>query len=248
MVEFVVVGQSETRGPTRGSVIFRKSVIAGGFTSREAAEQAIQTERLAQLSDRGGANVITREEFNKSIAKKPIALEVQARDVRRPDIEEARAKQKELTDISKLEREKQISKAAAKRRRDTVSARRLSGLTPSELRIRKERQAARPTLETFTPQQLEREKAEAFQERARATRRTQLRAAGAEVIQQPSERAFGVLSAPFETKDKGIELLSEKDLAEELKSTRGFVTFKSPVKVEKKNGEIITTRKQLVVT
>jgi len=85
-----------------------------------------------------------------------------------------------------------------------------------------------------------------LQRRARQTRRQQLRVAGREVIQEPSGRAFGVLSAPFQVQGR-TDILPESELKEELERTRGFVTFRAPKRVERKKGEIITTRRQLII-
>ncbi|KKK87568.1 hypothetical protein LCGC14_2751940, partial [marine sediment metagenome] len=98
----------------------------------------------------------------------------------------------------------------------------------------------------FTFEEQEQEKVRERQRRARETRRQQLRVAGAEVIQEPSEKAFGVLSAPFETGEKA-KILPEAKLAEELRQQRGFVTFKAPERIEKKEGKIITTKRELII-
>lgn len=102
-----------------------------------------------------------------------------------------------------------------------------------EARILRQLRTGTTLTEFRTFKETERIKAQARIERARETRKEQLRKAGAEVIFKPSEKFFGVVPT-----GEGIKKISpiptETELVRELKAQKGFVTFVSPKKPEKK--------------
>jgi len=160
MVEFVVVGQQETKGPTRGSVVFRTFVIQGGFSTREEAEATARREDLGSLSDRGGINI---EELTPSLQQKLglITKEIPAEEKRRPDIEEALAKRDALNIANKAIRESRTSaeRSRARAERDRISAVPVSQATSERLA------QAREEPEVLTRAELTRERQVASRQR-----------------------------------------------------------------------------------
>jgi len=156
MVEFAVVGQEGTTGSTRGSVVFRTFIIARGFKTEAEAAAKAQKENFAQLSDRGGVNVVQiTPEFLRSIGQ--IKLETVSKEttVGRSPEEQARVQRKsrELADINnQLRRASGTERQRLLSQRDRVSAVPVSQFT--EQRVEKTRTAP----QVFTPSALEREK------------------------------------------------------------------------------------------
>jgi len=58
MVEFGIIIQEGTTGPTRGSVVFRNIIVSRGFKTREEASAKSIKENFASLADRGGASIV----------------------------------------------------------------------------------------------------------------------------------------------------------------------------------------------
>ncbi len=260
MVRFVVIDVDlETGQGGRGRV----EVPVADFATRPEAERFFAARRK-EIGVRSPASFIkvfteeepistrvtqSREDLKDSLRKGQRKRE--AKEER--ELEEAGGETRQTRNVRKAQALAEINNAlrrssGAERQRLLRERTRVSNV-PSSLFTSERAAQARKQPEIISRAELQREKAEARQERARATRRAQLRAAGGEVIQEPSQKAFDVLAAPFETKDgdKGIELLSEKKLADELKRQRGFVTFKEPKQTGRtKEGEEILSRELVV--
>ncbi len=238
MVEFGVEVQQGTRGSTRGSVIFRTVIVARGFKSREEASAVSKREDFASLSDRGGANIVElTPEFLKTVGKTTLEKGPTEGTTRTPEEQErVERKQKELTDINT-----QIERGGVspqERQRLLQQRERVSSVPASQFTTERQTQT-RKQPEVLTRTKLQREKAVAVQERARETRRSQLRAAGAEVIQKPSQRAFDVFATALQAPStEGI--LPEPQLKAELERTKGFVTFKESEQFDEKERRKLT--------
>ena len=73
--KFVIVGQQEFRGPTRGSVIFKKQILGPEFSSAKEAREFATRERVQQSVDRGGIEILTVKEFQRIGAGRTIEKE-----------------------------------------------------------------------------------------------------------------------------------------------------------------------------
>ena len=133
---------------------------------------------------------------------------------------------------STISRERTKAAVIAKESEERIAELKAKELTQKEFTTRRTIERLRTgTTQTqfFTFEEQEREKERERQRRARELRRQQLRKEGKEIIQEPSEKAFGVFETALQ-RPGTRDILSESELARELKSTRGFVTFKAPQK------------------
>jgi len=219
------------------------------------AETRVEAERLSRVASKalGRDTSIGIETIKAGEREAPGPVRVGPIPRRRPGRtreEQQRVEEKaaRLGEIERQRRTGRITEREARRLRDRPELARGEVVSLREVRVPTFAPGARVEgePEVLTRAQLGREKALARQERAIETRRRQLRAEGREVIQEPTGRAFGVLTRAVETRTRA-DILPEIELREQLERTRGFVTFREPETVTRTGAETIITRRELAV-
>lgn len=212
---------------------FRKETkvrVFSTFPTKTLAEQA--RSRISFAGKRGDAFIVEDKDLAAFTAQHQVLLkserEVAERQRRQQEQARAIARERKETERIRLRREasgQALKLEKAQRLSRIESARRSGQITSREAtRLRLRPEISRGDIKALSSTKVTRIR----------TRFTD----PVEIIQDVSQRAFGVLSSPFNKQFDG-------QVQTETRTPRGFVTFRSPETVVKTKDEIITSRQEL---